>query len=442
MISAVQIQIIGARQCATLTPTMDKNDGENTGSNKRRRTSPDIFHINDLPNTLLADVAAFLPDPSRALFALAMTAPTSSWRHSRWKRPPSVASAAILSSTTKWESLDFGNIENILAGKLTDDDVCGILSCINAKLKTLKLTGCVNITGSGLEPLRGSLVLQQIDLSLVGQHKCPVIEPDPSISEAAVLPILDSIIDTRDNSLKHIQLPVKWSDKRSTELGQILEKFHRLMENRRLCCSTCDAIIDNVYEDGKWYGDDEDEWYGLQRFTCCNCMKHFCYEHGGEDEHLRFCSNCEREYCTQCVPKLVICDKCGNGICNECGELKECEGCQARLCVYCIHKCEFCDGTRCQDCKPLRQCNGEDCTKEHCEECFDGNDHDVVKCDDCEKVSCTNCQYLNCSKDWKNACSGCERSISRILTPKLKEENEELRKEIEKLRQENQDLRR
>ena len=100
--------------------------------------------------------------------------------------------------------------------------------------KTLKLTGCVNITGSGLELLRGSLVLQQIDLSLVSQYECPEIDPDPSISKAAVLPILDSIIDVRDNLFKHIQLPVKWRDERSTELRQLLGKFHQLMRNQRL----------------------------------------------------------------------------------------------------------------------------------------------------------------------------------------------------------------
>ena len=37
-------------------------------------------------------------------------------------------------------------------------------------LKRLKLCGCVNITGLGLNPLRGSIVLEQIDIGLVGKH--------------------------------------------------------------------------------------------------------------------------------------------------------------------------------------------------------------------------------------------------------------------------------
>ncbi|KAL7537536.1 hypothetical protein ACHAXR_007895 [Thalassiosira sp. AJA248-18] len=81
--------------------------------------------------------------------------------------------------------------------------MCGVLACIDAgnHLQTLKLAGCVNITGRGLEPLRGSLVLEQIDLSLVGEHESPHIEPKPLISETEVLSILASIIDEDGNSL-------------------------------------------------------------------------------------------------------------------------------------------------------------------------------------------------------------------------------------------------
>lgn len=52
--------------------------------------------------------------------------------------------------------LDFGDIEKSLAKKLTDDDLRSALTCMNARdhVKTLKLSGCVNIAGCGLEPLR------------------------------------------------------------------------------------------------------------------------------------------------------------------------------------------------------------------------------------------------------------------------------------------------
>ena len=201
-----------------------------SGSNKRRRTSPYIFPINDLPHALLGDVASYLPKPTRAFFAMAMTSKSS--------RLPSAAGSVILSST-RWDILDFGgekwgqltldcgDFEKGVAERMTDGDLFEILSCTNAKttLNILKLTGCVSITGRGLEPLRGSTVLQQIDSSLVGNNEGP-LDQEPSISEAVVLPILHSIIDTHSNSLTKIRLPVKWRKDRSPQLEKFLKKFH------------------------------------------------------------------------------------------------------------------------------------------------------------------------------------------------------------------------
>ncbi|KAL7525408.1 hypothetical protein ACHAXR_000991, partial [Thalassiosira sp. AJA248-18] len=99
-------------------------------------------------------------------------------------------------------SLDFGNMErsslNRFAATLTDDDVSATLICIDAQhcLRRLKLQGCLKIVGSGLEPLRGSLALEQIDLST----------ESPVLSDAIVLPIIESILDARGNSLKYIRV--------------------------------------------------------------------------------------------------------------------------------------------------------------------------------------------------------------------------------------------
>ena len=61
--------------------------------------------------------------------------------------------------------IDFEDIDKCLAKKILDDDMTAIISCINAKytLKQLKLTGCVNILGTGLKPLANSTVLELID---------------------------------------------------------------------------------------------------------------------------------------------------------------------------------------------------------------------------------------------------------------------------------------
>jgi hypothetical protein len=74
---------------------------------------------------------------------------------------------------------------------LTDDDVAGLLTCVDAQTN---ITGCINITGRGLEPLRDSFVLDHIDLSLVRLHESPDMKCKPLLSEACVLPILDGIV--------------------------------------------------------------------------------------------------------------------------------------------------------------------------------------------------------------------------------------------------------
>ena len=48
--------------------------------NKRRRTAADTLHISDLPIGFITDVSAYLPKPSRAILAAALSAPSSSWK--------------------------------------------------------------------------------------------------------------------------------------------------------------------------------------------------------------------------------------------------------------------------------------------------------------------------------------------------------------------------
>ena len=123
-----------------------------SGNNKRRKLSPDTLHISILPDNIMADVATYLSKPSQALFAVAMTASPLSWRKLGWKGQPSATSKVIV-SPSQWNILDFADIEENLASKLTDSDVGAVLVCIDAvhKLEKLKLTGCVRINGNGLD---------------------------------------------------------------------------------------------------------------------------------------------------------------------------------------------------------------------------------------------------------------------------------------------------
>ena len=199
--------------------------------NKRRRytneTATSIRPINDLPDSLLQHVALPVSLTSHAFFASAVTADAKQWEESNWQLLPSTASRAIMSGGNhSLDELDFVCIDKSRRSRLTDGELGGALVCMNAKehLKSLKLTHCFGLVGAGLEPLRGSLVLERVDFSLVEQHESPVIVPDPAISVDAIIPILDSIIGMEGNSLRLVQFANKWRQAKSVVLNQFLEK--------------------------------------------------------------------------------------------------------------------------------------------------------------------------------------------------------------------------
>jgi len=143
--------------------------------------------ILDLPIGILLDVSEYLSKPSKALLAVAMTASTSQalWKKDINLQPQlSEISTAIISPSLQWQTLDFSDVDKSLSENLSDDDIAALLTCINAKdtLKKLILTGLVNIVGHGLYPLRGSNVLEQVDLSLASKYENPDIQTKPKIS--------------------------------------------------------------------------------------------------------------------------------------------------------------------------------------------------------------------------------------------------------------------
>ena len=324
------------------------DDGE--CNNKRRKTtmSPRFPRLTDVPDEALAAVAEYLAAPSRALFALAMTAPppppspTQRGSSREWKRTMAT-SRAILGDGAKWTTLDFGDVDDdSLAGRLSDDDVSGLLTCIDSfdRLRTLKLTGCVGITGSGLEPLQGSTSLVQIDLSPGRRRR----EGETSLSEGCVLPILESVIDAPGNSLKHVQLPRKFRRGRSPDLDDFIEKYDEFLEEGTPGgpCARCRA--------GAWGGMDgggspwvvdcrDDPHYGLQNYTCYGCTEHFCTE----NDCVVRCGECERVYCTDCV-EIVECENCKGKMCARCWEMKEGDRCGERVYDACVDRGRCCDG--------------------------------------------------------------------------------------------------
>ena len=148
-------------------------DSSSSSTNKRRRTATvatdnnnsglQEIYLSDLTIGILDHTASFLAPPSRALFAVALT----NDNHKPNENSSSIAAA------DDWDILDFGEIEKELAARLSDYDISDVLQHIDAvnKLKRLRLTNCIKISGICLEPLRGSAVIEQIDLSLTDDGK-------------------------------------------------------------------------------------------------------------------------------------------------------------------------------------------------------------------------------------------------------------------------------
>lgn len=345
--------------------------------NKRRRTGVDIV-----------DVSAYLSKPSRAILAVAFT--SFSWHLANWikddlhRRQSPISKAFI--SASQWDILDFEDTERKLVNKLTDNDINAILKCINAKytLKKIKLCGCVKITGIGLNPLRGSVVLEQIDLSLIEKHDNPNNDLKSEISEESIVAVLNSIISADGCSLKHITFPPEWRGgnaySESESLNQFRQRYNILYDRRRLNCSKCNAEISNI------------EWMtsGSRMFhnnVCYDCLKPFCddcTDEGGDEVNkvLKFCGRCDKDLCVDCVPRTECTNSdCDNNMCSGCAERSHCQQCNETKCGGCLNTCNGCNGILCGGCTSFYRCSG--CEREYCVDCQISKDYDGG-CEECK----------------------------------------------------------
>jgi len=448
-------------------------DGSSS-SNKRRRTAVAAdnsnsglqkIYLSDLTIGILEHTASFLAPLSRALFAITLTNNEnnppreenySSIAGSDWlpidfgdietdlaaltnnenNNLPSENYSSIAGSD--WETLDFGEVEKDLATKLSDDDISAVLQHIDAvnKVKRLRLTNCTNITGGGIEPLSGSEVIEQIDLSLTAVGEDPKLVPEPPISCELVLPVLDSIIAREGCTLKHLQFPYKWRQWRrrqaDPEFHAFIRRYNEMLNNRdTVSCLNCDV---DLPEDGyNWINiRDGSKLYGKNKHTCCQCLKHYCYncpEEEDEKDCLRYCNSCQRDYCRDCV-KIVKCGNCHGFACEHCFKDKECDNCKDMLCPECVrddsHECSYCGVLYCNNCNV-----------------DDGAGVDQVNfCEECEKICCKPCR-MRVYQEGGIDCINCikllpDEAIQSLI--ELKQEVEDLRNEVGELKIENREL--
>ena len=213
----------------------------------------------------------------------------------------------------------------------------------NLKLKTLKLAGCVNITGSCLEVIRSSAVLELLDISLVRMHESPVLDPEPLLSESIVVPILDDNIDS-GRSLKLLH-PKKFRMNQSAEMEEFIDRYDDYLETFRYKCSKCELLCRSTGSKSWMYQYDIGEEYeGVQNYTCSQCITHFCFDEDCVEDGniIEWCHRCENHFCAECFPS-DMCSRCGRCFCDKCDALEK------------VFDDGDCDGNMCRDCVLLEE---------------------------------------------------------------------------------------
>ncbi|KAL7427817.1 hypothetical protein ACHAXM_001010 [Skeletonema potamos] len=385
----------------------EEEDANVVGVNKRQRISPLIpaATINDLSADLWCGIADFLPKTSRALLAVALTAPPASFRKNCWKGQPNAVSRAIISATkarasfdslldelcedargetgidgkrrslkrytsqenydrhfrellskqikeyyeSQWDIIDFIDIPLSLVSLLTDDDIGAILVCIGEthSLKRLKLTNCINVVGQGLEPLQSSTVLEKLDLGLCRDFERPFWRRpadsfrETKLSEGAVCDILDSMLRNGESSLRRLQYPCEWYDENAED--NIMNDMDQIMRSRRLSefVKVHNAVA-NKFSSCVYFGFDGNDGF-LSSMNDGDVW--------GSDPV---------DTCTFCgVNDFALCSHCNEIFCNVCYEPFECSVCHVRHCPRCEN-----DGLE----DVVTYCLGGNC-EPYCSEC-------------------------------------------------------------------------
>eukprot|EP00985_Skeletonema_marinoi_P013820 scaffold6904_cov140-Skeletonema_marinoi.AAC.2 len=259
-------------------------------------------------------------------------------------------------------------------------------------------------------------------MSLVGAHKKLQLDPAPPLSCDLVLPILDSIISQENNSLKHLLFPYDWREEEvRLRLLEFLERYDGMLENSPTAC--CGTRLDGLI----CYDDD---WFGIQDWTCSECAKNYCYDCTDEDDskQLYFCFICGRNYCTSCAA-MVACSGCDNSVCVDCIPHTACSNshCTNVVCNECLHKCGECNKGWCFACDDCMSC--EDCYKRCCGECSETvGVNGVHECCNCGSMLCNECRVGECKRNPLD-CKECVNMIS----PLLLEENKKLQEELKSM---------
>ena len=270
-----------------------------------------------------------------------------------------------------WQVIDFGTVSKQMASKLTDDQLKKLLVKCHAKEVTtvLKLTGCVGLKGKGLEPLRGSIVLREIDLKLSkmeGLETTYVLNLLSSMPPIAPVPVS---FGNRHLGLSIVKFPIanrdagNYYDRFREETRGWLVRFtfarQVCLSRHKTCCDHCkEAMCD------RWKGVEEDLFMVARTDYCEACKKASCHGFANSESEcpiVEKCQFCMRQCCSDnkgCTKgnDINTCDECFLEACEDCIDWDYCSTCDKYRCgrggdcdkggIFCI----YCIDPVCEDC--------------------------------------------------------------------------------------------
>ena len=373
---------------------------------------------------------------------------------------------------SQWVYLDtpglwkrFGYNWKNMTTAMTDGQLAALLRRVNGKevVEEISLSMCTQMSGSGLEPLRGSTMLRSANLCFRGRGVQGTNgEKRPDIDLKAIVSIVESFPPFSGRTLANPGIcsltlfshegnsgKKRWKGYKEALLG--LQKAYRKnfssnVRGNPLPCPKCEKPMQrwlctpdiskmgvdsycthchSLNGDGVCDDDDFPEHPDTGILQDCGSCKKQC-----DFDNLLVCSTCYEDEITSCLDcfkgkpekTMVVCSMCDVANCTSCNTYDEylhelaietCQGCKVVACGICREQAH-CEGINCNnysrwwcaDCSSLKACSN--CDKMRCEE------ECLTSCASCGDAFCSGSEYYDryCRRELKS-CVHCFRSFCR-----------------------------
>lgn len=369
--------------------------------------------IDELPTDPLRLIFdSFLGGPSKNVVQLVRLASTSK----------SLQRCVYQNASFLWQTIDFTLVHEKYRKRLRDKQLAVLLrrsNCDAFVTERLILFGCRGLDGSGIAPLAGSTILEELDLRFCGgKHTERDVIPDANTIGSVLLSMPPFVAKRYDDAVAKFEGPgVKTIRMDSYDLSNTIRMRKVRLESLQKMISLSDCLGCSLARDAHCCdcekslklcldtsnGEDNSALESLSRrareSVCFSCKDVVC----GRNEQCRSiicCGDCQKQECTECT-SMQTCRSCQDQYC--CRAMRSCPECRNVQCVVChseapegvaTRRCAECEDIRCTMCRPYDQCT--QCKKQFC-----AGQHDVRLCDCCEGRYCLGCRDME-------FCGGCQ----------------------------------